>query len=431
MTLTGERIVSTSTGDVLGSRWGRTPTAPPAHRAAPPTPPQPQPQPQHNGGDIIGTRRAATTAATAATPEPIVSTIDEGDIIGHARRWVPTIDRPSSTPAAAASSSSSTSNNNHLLHSRYAAASLTRRTSPTSTPTPLPSRQQHNNTDQLTKLKRLIDRLSWKSHTLLFTQSVALQSGEALSHHHSTTGSTGSTTGSTGAAAYAPHAQPTTMFKLDFFEYYALLERILVLFLGVFRVPLPPSSSHNIGGGKIDGSGTATGSTRTTGGWAHRYHESVLEALEGTAAGTATGAGVGAEALGAALGNGEVMAALRRAKGFRNRWKDADEQVVVPAWEWQREEVEGLRLRELLGVVLGALERAYRAAEGRVGGEGEGGRGGGGKEEVGSGGGKGTWLEVGAGLQQQQNGYVDEDMEDAPWEAVGDAMEDAMDMDVE
>ncbi|KAF9634169.1 hypothetical protein BFW01_g5064 [Lasiodiplodia theobromae] len=201
------------------------------------------------------------------------------------------------------------------------------------------------------------------------------------------------------------YAQPTTMFKLDFFEYYALLERILVLFLGFHRVPLP---SNKINGGEllpISGKGG-------NGAWGHRYHESVLEALEGAKA-----RGGGLEA----LGSEEVIAVLRRAKGFRNRWKDADEQVV-PAWEWQREEVEELRLVELLEVVLRALERAYRGAEASLAGAVNGGGVGDGSEN-----GKGTWLEVG-GLQ---HGYVDEDMEDAPWEAVGDAMEDVMDMDVE
>lgn len=392
----GERIVSTSTGDILGSRWGR-PTAssfssPAPRRPAPQTTTATAPQQRadertHNGGDIIGSRRAAA-AATAAPPEPIVSTIDEGDIIG--RRWVPTIDRPNSN------------NKQQLLSSRHATPSphsrspapnrSTNTTTTTTDPAPAAGAggQRQQTHQQLDKLKRLIDRLSWKSHTLVFTQSVALQSGAAM------------------ANAESSYAQPTTMFKLDFFEYYALLERILVLFLGFHRVPLPPASN------KPNGSSTLLPISGKSGGnsWGHRYHESVLEALEGAKA-----RGNGLEA----LGNEEVIAVLRRAKGFRNRWKDADEQVV-PAWEWQREEVEELRLVELLEVVLQALERAYRGAEASLAGEVNGGG-------VGDGGetGKGTWLEVG-GLQ---HGYVDEDMEDAPWEAVGDAMEDVMDMDMD
>ncbi|KAL1613474.1 hypothetical protein SLS54_010571 [Diplodia seriata] len=396
MPLSSERIVSTSTGDVLGSRWGRPhpASAPPpaAHQSTPPTPPPQAAQTKTNGGgDITGSRR--TTAAPP--PEPIVSTIDEGDIIGHARRWVPTIDRrPSTTTTTTttATNNNSNSNSSQLLQSRYAAALSSRPRIPTTTTTS--SSPNPDPDPQLSKLKRLIDRLSWKSHTLLFTQSVALSSSSAAT------------------PSYA--AQPTTMFKLDFFEYYALLERILVLFLAYFRVPLPSSAYHP--------SSSSASSTAISGraGWRgqHRYHESVLEALEGTTTGGDDAAGL---LLGQALGTGEVVAVLRRAKAFRNRWKDADEQKEQGVWEGQREEVEGLRLAELLEVVLRALERAYRAAEEKGGAAGGGG---GGKGPDG----EGTWLVVGA---MQLGGGVDEDMEDAPWEAVGDAMEDVMDMDVE
>ncbi|KAL0259237.1 hypothetical protein SLS55_006742 [Diplodia seriata] len=393
MPLSSERIVSTSTGDVLGSRWGRPhpASAPPpaAHQPTPPTPPPQAAQTKMNGGgDIIGSRR---TTAAAPPPEPIVSTIDEGDIIGHARRWVPTIDRRPST-----TTTNSNSNSSQLLQqSRYAALSSRPRipttTSSSSSPDPDPD-------PQLSKLKRLIDRLSWKSHTLLFTQSVALSSSSA-------------------AATPSYAAQPTTMFKLDFFEYYALLERILVLFLAYFRVPLPSSAYHPSSAALLP---TISGRA----GWRgqHRYHESVLEALEGAGNEGGDDAAAAGSLLGQALGTGEVVAVLRRAKAFRNRWKDADVEQKEQGWEGQREEVEGLRLGELLEVVLSALERAYRAAEEKGGAAGGGGGGGKGPD------GEGTWLEVG-GLQH--GGGVDEDMEDAPWEAVGDAMEDVMDMDVE
>lgn len=344
----GERIASTGTGDILGSRWGR-----PA-LASEPRRPTPQPAATSNGGgDIIGSRRA-TSPQKRQPSEPIISTIDEGDIIGR-HRWVPRIDHlESSSP---------------LIPSRHATPTPSATTSHAS---PAPPASSSSASADLNKLKRLIDRLSWKSHTLLYTQHVALTSPVA-----------------TASAA----AAPSSMFKLDFFEYYTLLERILVLLLARFRVPVPAAT---------------LGATDSKGSWGHRYHESVLEAIEkpGTP-------------VSEALGGAEVRAALRRAKGFRNRWKDADEQVV-PAWECQREDILELRLEELVEVVLGALERVYRVAEqgAAAGGESNG--------TAAAQSGQGTW-----GEQGQQGFVVDEDMEDAPWEAVGDAMEDVMDMDVE
>ncbi|KAL1622306.1 hypothetical protein SLS56_008796 [Neofusicoccum ribis] len=346
MPLGGERITSTSSGDVLGSRWGRASAAPQQHRPTS-TPPQPPAQANGSSGDTLGSKQVPPGSPHRQASEPITSTIDDGDIIG--RRWVPTIDRLSSTTAATAP----------LLTSRHATASPrppAHHSATSSTPqTPATNGTTPTNppTD-LTKLKRLIDRLSWKSHTLLYTRHLALTSP---------------------AAATAP-AQPTTMFKLDFFEYYTLLERVLVLVLAHFRVAVPKAV---IGGDR-----------------SHRYHESVLEALERP--------GSPAHEL---LGRGAVRDALRRAKGFRNRWKGADERVGGEAWECQVEEVEELRLEEMVVCVLGALERVYRVAE----------EGGGARLVEGEGGG---W-----------EGVVDEDMEDAPWEVVGDAMEDVMDMDVE
>lgn len=344
----GERIISTSDGDVLGSTWGKP--APPQHRT---TPPQAHHHVEPNSHDTTAAHsraRASSPQRPASTPaEPTTTTATDpsrdDDIIGHRRRcWAP----PTTTASTNAFPPTPTTTSNKptdraALPSRHAATT----TGPHATATTTP----------LTKIPRLIARLRWKSHTLLYTHHLAL------------------------TLPATAHAAP--MFQLDFFEWYTLLERILVLLLAFFRISVSPA-----GAGRGNGVGGGTWSN-------HRYHEAVLEALE-------------QGKLHEVLGSGEVAAALRRAKGYRNRWKGADEVELRGEGEGEGEagEIRELGVEGLVECVLGGLERAWGVVvvAGEVQGEGEG---------------------------EGRVVVVDEDMVDAPWEAVGDAMEDVMEMDVE
>ncbi|KAK4249830.1 hypothetical protein C7999DRAFT_29700 [Corynascus novoguineensis] len=152
-------------------------------------------------------------------------------------------------------------------------------------------------------------------------------------------------------------AEAELMFKLDFFEYYMLIERALVHLLGVFGVAVSrggeeggssssgaegpsrraaenPTSSISVGdlgnpGGrdneKIDILGGGDGNNKNynerglgASVWRdrqrHRYHANVLAALDRTD-----------NPLHWALGTGEVRKQLGRAKDLRNRWKTAGE----------------------------------------------------------------------------------------------------------
>ncbi|CAI7598815.1 unnamed protein product [Penicillium pancosmium] len=113
-------------------------------------------------------------------------------------------------------------------------------------------------------------------------------------------------------SAEIAHAQ--IMFKIDFHEYYALLERAIVHLLAIFNIsvssrrPTPAQSLH-----------TTTTTTSTfangtgTGAGTHRYHANVLQALEEETT-----------PLTPVLGSGKTIALLRQAKQLRNRWKTAD-----------------------------------------------------------------------------------------------------------
>ncbi|KAL4960095.1 uncharacterized protein BDV14DRAFT_149188 [Aspergillus stella-maris] len=89
------------------------------------------------------------------------------------------------------------------------------------------------------------------------------------------------------------------MFKLDFHEYYALLERAIVHLLGVFGVSVASGAGVRNVGARWEKE--------------HRYHANVLDALQAKTC-----------PLQPVLGSGERLVQLKRAKELRNRWKTAD-----------------------------------------------------------------------------------------------------------
>ncbi|KAL1842760.1 hypothetical protein VTJ49DRAFT_4245 [Mycothermus thermophilus] len=153
-------------------------------------------------------------------------------------------------------------------------------------------------------------------------------------------------------------AEAELMFKLDFFEYYMLIERALVHLLGVFGVevtrggPIPPTAAGGGGGGQQhEGGGTGEGGGRrnshpslSASRWGdakrsrHRYHANVLAALDNPE-----------NPLHAALGTGEVRVQLGRAKDLRNRWKTAgdeeEEEAQPDAGKKAKEETKGTNSR--------------------------------------------------------------------------------------
>ncbi|OHE92809.1 hypothetical protein CORC01_11887 [Colletotrichum orchidophilum] len=101
------------------------------------------------------------------------------------------------------------------------------------------------------------------------------------------------------------------MFKLDFYEYYMLLERALVHLMGVFGITI--SRDGWVTARQTYGNGNgATGASQQQA--THTYHQNVIAALEKED-----------NPLHEALGSGEVLFHLSRAKELRNRWKYAEE----------------------------------------------------------------------------------------------------------
>lgn len=250
--------------------------------------------------------------------------------------------------------------------------------------------------EHLQKVHRLTRRLRWKAAGLLcaYDRVNTTTTTGRNTHHHT----------SCRAAAHDPpqRAAARAMFKLDFFEFYTLLERALVLCLALAGVRVsrtavesstsatapvtavangvygntagngirdaPPPIFQTSGrvpagllvGGRTDTSvavgvdgGVAVGGTRADASTGtrrtHRFHANVLEALERAGDNNA---------LCGALGRGEVRGYLGRAKELRNRWKDVEFDMDDEEAGSEDLEVEEPELREMLEGILGGLEGA-------------------------------------------------------------------------
>lgn len=127
-------------------------------------------------------------------------------------------------------------------------------------------------------------------------------------------------------------------FKLDFYEYYMLLERALVHLLGVFGTSVSAQPLFN-------GKGPAQAP--------HSYHQNVLHALEKKDS-----------PLYAALGSGEVRRCLGEAKDLRNRWKHAEHpQFAANGTILPTRPLMEYRLVDIMKAVFHGFDEGYIIAE--------------------------------------------------------------------
>jgi hypothetical protein len=207
---------------------------------------------------------------------------------------------------------------------------------------------------ELSKHKKLLARLKWKSHLLVISHQRVTQALQTPSQGtHSLSAS-----------------EAETMFKLDFFEFYVLLERVLLHLLGVFNISVSP----HVVNGPADLSRTAATKDVPANGapiigtsnydktyYNHRFHANVLQALDRPS-----------NPLHTALGTGDVREYLGIAKESRNRWKDAEEEQsqggAVPDHNALRHQrmLKNVDLEIMLACILEALDTAQDIAEEHV-----------------------------------------------------------------
>lgn len=194
------------------------------------------------------------------------------------------------------------------------------------TPQSPEKKRQSTQTQEYTRFLKVLRRLKWKSSFLIHSHIRAL----TQETNNIIGGLNFPITSDTGKANAAE-----VMFKADFFEFYALLERCLVHLLGCFGMVItashnqkhtatatvvpPPLSSidlnRSIHSDTTTMSNTLIGDSRAFYGYPHRFHANVLAALD-----------MPSNPLHSVLGTGKVRQYLGISKEFRNRWKEVEKE---------------------------------------------------------------------------------------------------------
>ncbi|EUC37994.1 hypothetical protein COCCADRAFT_32885 [Bipolaris zeicola 26-R-13] len=185
------------------------------------------------------------------------------------------------------------------------------------------------------RITRLLVRLQWKAELLMLSY---LRTLDLLQHHPPSTTTTPS------------------MFQLDFFEFYTLLERYILSLLSLFRISISsslPAERQNFNYLRYE-TNPALRHTRPIAD--HAFHANLLEALDDPDG-----------PFKKCLGEGDVRVQLGRAKECRNMWKDAD---CKKGGEGGRVSLQELGIEGMLRGILAGCEEARAVAMGYQGDEG-------------------------------------------------------------
>jgi hypothetical protein len=157
---------------------------------------------------------------------------------------------------------------------------------------------------------RLLGRLRWKAELLMVSYFKALEIQNAAAQH--------------SAAHASSHAE--SMFKVDFFEFYTLLERYITVCLSVLGVSISASVPRNVNALRYI---TNPDLQRSRPLASHAFHANLLQALDDENC-----------PLHASLGTQDVRIQLGLAKDYRNAWKDAGEKTGAK-WDGEGTEARG------------------------------------------------------------------------------------------
>ncbi|KAH9869352.1 hypothetical protein IAQ61_006558 [Plenodomus lingam] len=189
---------------------------------------------------------------------------------------------------------------------------------------------------------RLLFRIRWKAELLMVSYYRTMEIVQAElqnNNNHETLHAMQS-----GATS----KQAESMFKVDFFEWYTLLERYMTDCLAVFGFSVSASAPRI----NVNALRYITNPSRQMA--SHAFHANLLEALDDEKC-----------PLHASLGVQEVRVQLGLAKDYRNAWKGADEKAALPSKTDTEEEarknipLQDLQLEPMLRTIILGCEQAH------------------------------------------------------------------------
>ncbi|CAG5185466.1 uncharacterized protein ALTATR162_LOCUS11313 [Alternaria atra] len=195
------------------------------------------------------------------------------------------------------------------------------------------------------RVTRLLGRVRWKAEMLMVSymrtmeivQAAAQQNGDHKSQH------------AMGSGASSKQAE--SMFKVDFFEFYTLLERYITDCLAIFGVSVSASAPRtNFNALRYE---TNPDLHRTRPMASHAFHANLLEALDDEKC-----------PLAGSLGLQDVRVQLGIAKEYRNAWKDADSKASVSSVDARANiSLQDLQLEHMLRNIIGGCDLAHEVVQ--------------------------------------------------------------------
>jgi hypothetical protein len=253
------------------------------------------------------------------------------------------------------------------------------------------------------RVTRLLGRLRWKAEMLMVSAQRTMEIVQAAAQQDGYQTQHSMQSGASSVSGYpTQRPQPQTdfvqkqassMFKVDFFEFYTLLERYITDCLAIFGVSVSASiPRQNFNALRYE---TNPDLYRTRPMASHAFHANLLEALDDENC-----------PLAGSLGLQDVRVQLGIAKEYRNAWKDADSKASILNGDSRAKmQLQDLQLEHMLRNIIGGCDLAHGVVQ-----------------EYSTAATNGNGL-TSRDFEPKAYGYTSMDIEDTPYEYMDDAMD--------
>jgi hypothetical protein len=253
------------------------------------------------------------------------------------------------------------------------------------------------------RVTRLLGRLRWKAEMLMVSAQRTMEIVQAAAQQDGYQTQHSMQSGASSVSGYpTQRPQPQTdfvqkqaisMFKVDFFEFYTLLERYITDCLAIFGVSVSASiPRQNFNALRYE---TNSDLHRMRPMASHAFHANLLEALDDEKC-----------PLAGSLGLQDVRVQLGIAKEYRNAWKDADSQAsILNGDSHAKMQLQDLQLEKMLRNIIGGCDLAHGVVQ---------------EHSAAPMNGNGL---TSRDFEPKTYGYTSMDIEDTPYEYMDDAMD--------